>query len=878
MKSPGIPSASFRASVFLTVLAILTSTQAPAQSPRSPRPRQPAIDHSTFYLLAFNGTLVHGKCLDFGPPPQVAGAPVFIFGCNGTIAQQVRVEEINDRHEVVLHAGTLVIGARNPVGKKTSDGAHRATVPTEYALELQSRTDPSRVDSANQIFALDGDSIILASSSCRSMTASDCLRPQPQLVVTVENARGKDRTPLVVGPRNFADSEFWDFQALDRSGKDPTTGFQRVSTAKDFVCAIDQVNQIAHQNNGAAWGRVIKVIDSGNPIDLTDLTAYPGQPVPTGVTIRGDRRGTLLGPELLEQFNPTKPNAPALSMFSINGDYVRITGLRLQGPTTSTTATILPVNAITAPDGVATGFIGTAIDHNDISAWTNAGVEVYGDSEARGAPGDGMTTCPLPDPTLDDRVRINRNFIHHNDESDGDGYGTVMSYGGSASILGNTFLMNRHSIAGDGSINDQYTAWANLVLSRAPVYNKHDVEQTFDMHGEKDGYGGYAGNALEVAWNTFLPTDSDNIDVRGQSCAVNSFHNNVSTRASGNAIKIWDAADFSKDGGQFYPSSMPFMQIQNNQFADSSPAYSDPTVRLGVGNFDGDSMQDLFLATGAAWYYSPGGNAEWRYLNGGKTDRIDSLLLGDFDGDGRTDVVGMNGRSLMVSWGGISDWEVLNNSVPVGASIKDLAVGDFDDDGRDDLFYGDGTHWFVSSGGSGTFNQTQHSTYRVKDLRFGHFSVCDFEGLGKTDVFGIVAGKWHVSCGATESWVPLPVSLTNKIDGLIVADFDGNGRADVVTFDNPLVTGWRWAVSKDAAAGWIYHEITPTTEGPEPCPFSIGIFSLPSPASSLFVGVGRFSGNQSDDILMWGSNFGNNFCIVAGGTGAAERRSRQDMR
>jgi hypothetical protein len=39
------------------------------------------------------------------------------------------------------------------------------------------------------------------------------------------------------------------------------------------------------------------------------------------------------------------------------------------------------------------------------------------------------------------------------------------------------------------------------------------------MHGAFGGYGGYAGNEIEVAWNTFLPAESDNFDVRGQSFA-----------------------------------------------------------------------------------------------------------------------------------------------------------------------------------------------------------------------------------------------------------------------------------------------------------------------------------------------------------------------
>jgi len=38
-----------------------------------------------------------------------------------------------------------------------------------------------------------------------------------------------------------------------------------------------------------------------------------------------------------------------------------------------------------------------------------------------------------------------------------------------------------------------------------------------------------------------------------------------------------------------------------------------PTIRSGVGDFDGDGIGDISLAKGAACYYAPAGNAEWRF-------------------------------------------------------------------------------------------------------------------------------------------------------------------------------------------------------------------------------------------------------------------------
>jgi FG-GAP-like repeat len=287
----------------------------------------------------------------------------------------------------------------------------------------------------------------------------------------------------------------------------------------------------------------------------------------------------------------------------------------------------------------------------------------------------------------------------------------------------------------------------------------------------------------------------------------------------------------------------------------------------------------LFLATGAAWYYSPAGAREWRFLSA-KTDTIDGLLLGDFDKDGRTDVVGMNPSGQFdVSWGGISDWEVINKNPclqgdpdvpkPCPKSIQNMVVGDFDGDGTPDIFYADGKkNWYISYGGTKPFKKVNDSSFPVQALRFGHFSVC---GMGKeTDVFGIVSGKWMVTCGALGPWIPLHVSLTNKIDGLVVADFDGDGIADVATNDHN-----DWMISYGGVSAWKHYNVPDTDK----C-------ASPEPTLPLMPGIGHFARNLGADVLLWDRNGGREFCIAAGGNAATkvgwtsglQPYSTQDMR
>ena len=329
------------------------------------------------------------------------------------------------------------------------------------------------------------------------------------------------------------------------------------------------------------------------------------------------------------------------------------------------------------------------------------------------------------------------------------------------------------------------------------------------MHGTdwpKHFVGGEAGFYVDIVGNTFLGTNRSPYWLRGWPVHATDFHRNVSLNGKG-AVEFrhcWP--------GCIDINFTPPLNIFDSRFKDSSPAYTDPTVRLGVGDFDGDGIEDLFLATGAAWYYSPGGAREWRFLNSAPNP-IDQLLLGDFDGDGRTDVVAVENGQFLVSWGGISDWEVLNAN-PTGGRVlllpsaaASMMVGDFDGDGRADIFWADGGTWWISYSGTTQFVQViVSSNLLVSDLRFG-----DFNGDGATDVFGVVDGHWSVRYGFKGfrgflgGWQPLPVSLTKTVDGLFVADFAGIGRAAVAKVCDGAPNSW--CIAEQTSTSWREYSV-----------------------------------------------------------------------
>jgi hypothetical protein len=175
-----------------------------------------------------------GKCLDFGQAANPV-SQVVIFDCNGSASQHITVEEVDSQHDVVLHAGSQVLGVNSGPLVATLGGSN--TVPTGgstivYGLELQARntlTAITAMGQRNQVFVLDGDSMILASNR--------------NLVVQVQNGQGANGSPVVVAQRNLADSEFWDFNAIDGSSRFPTSGFATATTADELSSLVSTASR-----------------------------------------------------------------------------------------------------------------------------------------------------------------------------------------------------------------------------------------------------------------------------------------------------------------------------------------------------------------------------------------------------------------------------------------------------------------------------------------------------------------------------------------------------------------------------------------------------------------------------------------------------------
>ena len=961
-----------------------------------------------------------GKCLDYGTSPTGNGAAVFLNDCSS--AHPIRMYEITPprtqqipmdnqgnttqalNHEVMLFAGNDVIGIHNPQTISLGATSSPSAAPPEYSLELQvpwnsSFANTMNSNPANQIFRLDGDSIILEGSyydprtnvvnpgpcvntvntvvNAMDPTKTLCPDPSPEVVIQVQKSRGANGSPLVAAVRNLSDNEFWDFvpqgaRPYPTSGFVSTLGGQPINTNWQLwnaICANPTATSAGAtvfsdpnaSNYGqpvpclisnVGWGSIVVVTSPNNDCMVTDpvsmqmndigacidLSGFAPLVIPAGATIRGDRRGIHAGPQLYAGYSHEWGGLPCdgTCIMLVAGDYARVSGLHVRGqsrsigePSNSASPivdgiVVEPAGTFPNPPnatalGTVTELIAT-VDHNEMSDWITGAIRAdspFGvNSKAANQcqyPGfGGWYTCdqynqlvPYPGtssscscgvPVTNDaatlgNVFVAHNFLHHN-SSQNTGYGVEMGNSGGRYLAeGNTFSWARHNLTGSGEPHAEYHALNNLVMSGAPVYSNPFIGrlQDFDMHGTDNPstyVGGAGGYNVLIAGNSFLAHDGHDYLLRGypdnypSPIDFTQYYGNVSRRNEDSAIQFVDCVLAPFCTQNYNGTPFPIV-ISNSQFGQSTP---DPTSTLGVGDFDGDGNDDLFLATGAGWYYSPGGVREWRYLNSAR-DTIDQLLLGDFDGDGRTDVVGLRSGQLFVSWGGISAFELLNSSVPANCTMADMAVGDFDGDGKADIFCADWRNmtWWISYGGNTTFAAVNKSDFQRKDLRFG-----DFNHDGATDVFSVQSNGWYVSYNATGLWANgfLQGPLTSTADGLVVADFNGDGSADV---GMPCSSGGLFGAG--ASPGWQISY--GGTQSWSACnTFASGLTNqagcalintgLPSPPCINIANgaVGRFSGGRGSDIVLWSqynSQGAANLLDMPSGTGAPYQLSATDV-
>ena len=352
------------------------------------------------------------------------------------------------------------------------------------------------------------------------------------------------------------------------------------------------------------------------------------------------------------------------------------------------------------------------------------------------------------------------------------GYGVNVGHGAWARIFRNVFDFNRHAIATPGDTGG-YAAEHNLVLkgggNHGTLLNRYT--HSFDVHGTgcwwSEDLCGDAGRQFWFLANAFQYRNDNAIKLRGKP--------DIGAHISEN---VFPHPGLEADSGD---DAINLYTRENVEIGPGNVIDFDSFGRYGVCDFDGDKVDDLFLATGATWWFSSSGEYPWTHLSA-KKQRLNEVRLGYFDGDLRCDVLVERDGLWLISRGGTGDWELFGG---FGARLTEVQLGRFDPDERDHRpgatrhtthafrRASDGQWYVTRLSNPVEWKPVQSSSAPMRQLQFG-----DFTGDGVTDVLAVVSGRWAISESARGSWTRLNASLGDPVENLFVANMDADDNID----------------------------------------------------------------------------------------------------
>ncbi|MCP4167500.1 MAG: hypothetical protein GY759_16645 [Chloroflexi bacterium] len=350
-------------------------------------------------------------------------------------------------------------------------------------------------------------------------------------------------------------------------------------------------------------------------------------------------------------------------------------------------------------------------------------------------------------------------------------------------------------------------------LHELPVSGEYAATQPFDAQALSGGDESLTTSAL-----AFRIYENDIDDWITDTVLVADFDGDGLSDVAGWDSSIWRT--WHSDG--LSGDQLSFSEYDNNL----SSSMTGGAARF-QGDFDGDGLDDLATwgsSSSSSWQFVRAHGASGTTfdfatvegnlgdLTGGDTDQ---MVVGDFDGDGKSDVIGWNGSAwdARISQGTSTAFDFTTVSSNLGAlgggDATALLVGDFDGDGKTDLAArnDNDSAWTIWRSAGILDNDLQFQ--KITQTSLGAdispsdtHHIADFDGNGKSDVLALVDSE-------IDAWLSqglddvMPFQLVDNnllqfggqplIQNLI-GDFDGDGKTDYASLDSSG-NGWVFQVA-----------------------------------------------------------------------------------
>jgi hypothetical protein len=235
------------------------------------------------------------------------------------------------------------------------------------------------------------------------------------------------------------------------------------------------------------------------------------------------------------------------------------------------------------------------------------------------------------------------------------------------------------------------------------------------------------------------------------------------------------------------------------------------TEDVWVGDFTGDARADVAIhdrTSGRWWVGRSTGTSfviePWAVGFGTGGPEREAIFTGDFDGDGRLDVA-IHDRATGEWWIGRSTgagFAVERWAVGFGtrAAVERAYVGDFTGDGRADVAIHNtatGEWWIGRSTGPAFAVEAWATNFGNRGPEVEDVHVADFTGNGRADVaiHNTATGEWWIgrSTGAgfaVELWATGFGTRGREIEGVLAVDVTGDGLTDVVIHNRQTGDWW----------------------------------------------------------------------------------------